>query len=75
MSNASKLGANFENSTIWDGGIFDWTLFDYSTLASKYSDAGIIGALYSNTFGAGGTHLFNFELGKSVATGNMFMMW
>lgn len=62
-STTAKVGVRWDAlAEFFNGGVFDFAVFDYASLASSYTDAEIVQALYSNTFNAG-AHKFNFELG------------
>ena len=50
------------NSHFFDGGVYDTAFFSHSSLSVSYTDAEIVQSLYANTFGAGSTHLFNYEV-------------
>lgn len=61
---ACRLGTLWDASgRDWDGGIFDFALLDYDTLAASYSDAEIVQSLYDNSSGlGGGVHKFVCDL-------------
>lgn len=62
-----KIGYDdYWTTRAWDGGIFDVAFFDYATLASSFTDAEIVQALYSNTYSGGTTHKFAFELANAA---------
>ena len=65
FNTSSNLGANRDQGAKWDGGMFDAAYLEYDTLAASYTDAEIAAAIHSNTFGAGSTHKFLFELAGS----------
>lgn len=71
FSTTSKI---VNSSAGWDGGIFDWAQFDYSTLAASYTDAEIVQALYSNTFNNGSAHKFVYELGTTSWTPQIILV-
>jgi len=72
LGRTARIGAIWTGGTqFWDGGIFDWSKFDYTTLAASHTDAEIVQALYSNTFNSG-SHKFSFELGTTPPIQSIF---
>ena len=70
-SSTSAVGKNNVAATAWfDGGVYDFALLDYDTLAASHTDAEIIAALYSNSLNAG-AHLFLCEVTNQNATPGM----
>lgn len=57
----SRVGAAWDAGSKFDGGIYDYAIYNYSTLAASHTDAEIVQSIYSNTFNAG-NHKFSFEL-------------